>query len=68
MRGQEFKVSYRLQQWFRNERFFNTMTWFIAKNKTLARTFAYVFNDVNLKNSYRVLCGGGRLSKIKDSC
>ena len=25
------------------------MTWFIAKNKTLARTFAYVFNDVNLK-------------------
>ena len=68
MRGQELKVSYRLQQWFRNERFFNTMTWFIAKNKTLARTFAYVFNDVNLKNSYRVLCGGGRLSKIKDSC
>jgi menaquinone-9 beta-reductase len=48
MRGQEFKVSYRLQQWFKNERFFNTMTWFIAKNKPLARTLAYVFNDTNL--------------------
>ena len=49
MRGQEFKVSYRLQQWFKNERFFNTLAWFVAKNKPLARTFAYVFNDVNLK-------------------
>lgn len=49
MRGQEFKVSYQLQQWFKNERFFNIMAWFIAKNKPLARTFAYVFNDTNLK-------------------
>ena len=49
MRGQEFQVSYRLQQWFKSERFFNTLAWFVAKNKPLARTFAYVFNDVNLK-------------------
>ena len=49
MRGREFKVSYRLQQWFKNERFFNTLLWLIAKNKSLARTFAYVFNDTNLK-------------------
>lgn len=49
MRGQEFKVSYRLQQWFKSERFFNTLVWFVSKNKQLARTFAYVFNDTNLK-------------------
>lgn len=49
MRGQEFKVSYRLQQWFKNEHFFNTLVWFVSKNKQLARTFAYVFNDTHLK-------------------
>ncbi len=49
MRGQEFKVSYRLQHWFRSEHFFNKLVWIISKNKPIARTFAYVFNDVNLK-------------------
>ncbi|MBL7817349.1 MAG: NAD(P)/FAD-dependent oxidoreductase [Saprospiraceae bacterium] len=49
MRGQEFKMSYRLQKWFKSPLFFNTLIWIISKNKPLARTFAYVFNDTHLK-------------------
>lgn len=49
MRGQEFQMSYRLQKWFKSERCFNTLTWLVSKNKPLATTFAYVFNDTNLK-------------------
>ena len=49
MRGQEFRMSYWLQRQFRREWFFNSLTWMISKNKQVARTFAYVFNDVNLK-------------------
>ena len=49
MRGQEFRMSYWLQRQFRREWFFNSLTWLISKNKQVARTFAYVFNDVNLK-------------------
>jgi menaquinone-9 beta-reductase len=49
MRGQEFKVSYRFQQWFKSERFFNLVVWFVSKNQPIARTFAYVFSDVNFK-------------------
>ncbi len=53
MRGEEFRVSYWLQQQFRKKWFFNSLSWIVAKNKPLARTFAYVFNDVNLKKQLR---------------
>ena len=49
MRGQEFKVSYWLQRQFRRAWFFDTLVWLISKNQHLARTFAFVFTDVNLK-------------------
>jgi menaquinone-9 beta-reductase len=49
MRGQEFKVSYWLQRQFRRAWFFNTLVALISKNQHLARTFAFVFTDINLK-------------------
>jgi flavin-dependent dehydrogenase len=53
MRGQEFKVSYWLQRQFRRAWFFNTLVYLISKNQHLARTFAFVFTDVNLKKQLR---------------
>ena len=53
MRGQEFKVSYWLQRQFRRAWFFDTLVWLISKNQHLARTFAFVFTDVNLKKQLR---------------
>jgi flavin-dependent dehydrogenase len=53
MRGQEFKVSYWLQRQFRRAWFFDSLVWLISKNQHLARTFAFVFTDVNLKNQLR---------------
>ena len=53
MRGQEFKVSYWLQRQFRKAWFFDALVWLISKNQHLARTFAFVFTDVNLKKQLR---------------
>jgi menaquinone-9 beta-reductase len=53
MRGQEFKVSYWLQRQFRRAWFFNTLVTLISKNQHLARTFAFVFTDINLKQQLR---------------
>ena len=53
MRGQEFKVSYWLQRQFRRAWFFDSLIWLISKNQHLARTFAFVFTDVNLKKQLR---------------
>ena len=53
MRGQEFKVSYWLQRQFRRAWFFDALVWLISKNQHLARTFAFVFTDVNLKKQLR---------------
>jgi menaquinone-9 beta-reductase len=53
MRGQEFKVSYWLQRQFRRAWFFDGLVWLISKNQHLARTFAFVFTDVNLKKQLR---------------
>jgi hypothetical protein len=53
MRGQEFKVSYWLQRQFRRAWFFNTLVALISKNQHLARTFAFVFTDINLKQQLR---------------
>jgi menaquinone-9 beta-reductase len=53
MRGQEFKVSYWLQRQFRRAWFFNTLVYLISKNQHLARTFAFVFTDINLKKQLR---------------
>ncbi len=53
MRGQEFKVSYWLQRQFRRAWFFNAMVYVISKNQHLARTFAFVFTDVNLKKQLK---------------
>jgi menaquinone-9 beta-reductase len=53
MRGQEFKVSYWLQRQFRRAWFFDTLVYLISKNQHLARTFAFVFTDVNLKKQLR---------------
>ncbi len=53
MRGQEFKVSYWLQRQFRRAWFFNALVYLISKNQHLARTFAFVFTDVNLKKQLR---------------
>jgi menaquinone-9 beta-reductase len=53
MRGQEFKVSYWLQRQFRRAWFFNALIYLISKNQHLARTFAFVFTDVNLKKQLR---------------
>ena len=54
MRGQEFKVSYWLQRQFRRAWFFDALVWLISKNQHLARTFAFVFTDVNLKKQLRM--------------
>ena len=53
MRGQEFRVSYWLQRQFRRAWFFDSLIWLISKNQHLARTFAFVFTDVNLKKQLR---------------
>jgi menaquinone-9 beta-reductase len=53
MRGQEFKVSYWLQRQFRKAWFFNSLVYLISKNQHLARTFAFVFTDINLKKQLR---------------
>ena len=53
MRGQEFRVSYWLQRQFRRAWFFDGLVWLISKNQHLARTFAFVFTDVNLKKQLR---------------
>jgi menaquinone-9 beta-reductase len=53
MRGQEFRVSYWLQRQFRRAWFFNSLVYLISKNQHLARTFAFVFTDVNLKKQLR---------------
>jgi menaquinone-9 beta-reductase len=53
MRGQEFKVSYWLQRQFRRAWFFNSLVYLISKNQHLARTFAFVFTDINLKKQLR---------------
>lgn len=53
MRGQEFRVSYWLQRQFRRAWFFDSLVWLISKNQHLARTFAFVFTDVNLKKQLR---------------
>jgi menaquinone-9 beta-reductase len=53
MRGQEFKVSYWLQRQFRRAWFFNALIYLISKNQHLARTFAFVFTDINLKKQLR---------------
>ena len=53
MRGQEFQVSYWLQKQFKKQWFFNSLAWLVNRNKQLARTFAYVFNDVNLSKQLR---------------
>jgi menaquinone-9 beta-reductase len=53
MRGQEFKVSYWLQRQFRRAWFFDTLVALISKNQHLARTFAFVFTDINLKQQLR---------------
>lgn len=53
MRGQEFKVSYWLQRQFRRAWFFNALVYLISKNQHLARTFAFVFTDINLKKQLR---------------
>ena len=53
MRGQEFKMSYWFQRQFKKQWFFNTLVWVVSKNKQLARTFAYVFNDVNLSKQVK---------------
>jgi menaquinone-9 beta-reductase len=49
MRWREFRVSYWMQRQFLHAWFFNTLSFFVSKNKHLARSFAYVFADVNVK-------------------
>jgi menaquinone-9 beta-reductase len=49
MRWREFRVSYWMQKQFRHAWFFNTLSFIVSKNKHLARSFAYVFADVNVK-------------------
>ena len=53
MRGQEFQVSYWFQRQFKRQWFFNSLAWVVGKNIHLARTFAYVFNDVNLSKQLK---------------
>ena len=53
MRGQEFRVSYWFQRQFKKQWFFNSLVRIVNKNKHLARTFAYVFNDVNLSKQLK---------------
>lgn len=53
IRGQEFQFGYWLQRRFKSQIFFNGLAWFVNRNKQLARTLAFAFNDVNLTKQLR---------------